>query len=97
MPQSHKGGGILADSPMSSKFNASDYDEITIPVAALYTPSDKKTLLSLKAKYPAAKFFLYVPQESVKTFDFSLIVILLMAVFTVGVGSMWSGYTKQYL
>ncbi len=95
--QGHKGGGLLADAPMPSKFNASDYDTINIPVAALYYPSDKATLLSLKKKHPKAEFFLYAPEESEKKFDFSLVVILLMAVFSVGIGSIWSGYTKQYL
>jgi len=53
--------------------------------------------LTLKDKYNAGKFFLYSPPDDTKAFDFSLGLILFMAVFTVAAGSVWSGYTKQSL
>jgi hypothetical protein len=88
--------GILADGPLTSKFNVTDY-EATIAVAALYSSGDKDFLLELQKSHKDAKFFLYVPPDVEKRFDMSLVLILSMAVFTVGVGAIWSGYTKNHL
>ena len=60
----------------------------------LVKEKDAETWLALTQ---VSKFYLYSPPEIAKAFDFSLVLILLMAVFTVAFGSVWSGYTRQYL
>ena len=97
----HKAGGVLADSGLSSKFNATDYevnDTNNFLVAAFNKHSDVKKILKLKEEHDskAATFVMYSP-EMEKMFDFSLVLILMMAIFTVSVGSAWSGYTKKHL
>ena len=88
--------GILADRPLNSKFNATDYTG-NIAVAAFYREGDKDVILNLKKSYnDQGTFILYSPDVE-KAFDLSLLIILFMAVFTISVGSVWSGYTKRAL
>ena len=91
----HNGYGMIADQPLTSKFNASDYTG-KILVVALKKSSDVDEILKLQKDHTGATFYMYSP-EIEKLFDFSLLVILAMAIFTVSVGSMWSGYTKKRL
>ena len=47
MIASHNASGMLADHPLTSKFNASDY-QAKIAVASLYREGDKAIILALK-------------------------------------------------
>lgn len=42
-------------------------------------------------------FYLYAPEGISRGFDGSLVIILFMAVFTLTMGSFWSGEIKEYL
>ncbi len=69
----------------------------SIPVAALFFSDSRGDLMSLARENPGGTFALYSPDEPPRDLDASIFIIFLMAVFTVGVGSLWSGYTKHYL
>ena len=92
----HKVAGIMTDSPSRRISNVSDYAEDII-VVSLYQRKDRDSLVDLMAQYPKGTFYLYAPEDDPKSFDSSLGVILLMAVFTVAFGSAWSGYAKKNL
>ena len=92
----YKVAGIMTDSPSRRLSNTSDYSE-NIIVVSLYQRNDRDSLVELMTQYPEGKFTLYAPQDDPKSFDSSLGVILLMAVFTVAFGSAWSGYAKKNL
>ncbi|XP_078577796.1 signal peptide peptidase-like 2B isoform X1 [Branchiostoma floridae x Branchiostoma japonicum] len=68
--------------------NTSDYKEIHIPVALL-SSEDFKHMKSLGADLEVS---MYSPPEPLM--EYNLIVIWLMAVFTVGVGGYWAGTAK---
>ena len=96
----HKALGVLADSGLSSRFNSSDYevnDTTNFLVAAFYKHSDVKKIMKLKEEHKSEATFVMYSPEMEKMFDFSLVLILMMAIFTVSVGSAWSGYTKKHL
>ena len=91
------GIGFLSDRPLSSRFNATDYNE-SLAVASIYRDGDKESILELQKDYSEdGTFILYAPPNIAKAFDLSLVIILLMAVFTISVGSVWSGFTKRAL
>ena len=90
------GIGLIADTTVSTKFNASLYTT-NIFVTALYFSDTKQKLLDIKRYHPDSKFVVYGPEEHPRQFDGSIMLIFCMAVFTVGLGSLWSGYTKHFL
>ena len=91
----YKVAGIMTDSPSRRLSNTSDYSE-NIIVVSLYQRNDRDSLVELMTSAEGT-FHLYAPQDDPKSFDSSLGVILLMAVFTVAFGSAWSGYAKKNL
>ena len=56
----HNGIGVIADTPLSSKFNVTDYD-VNIMVAAVYKNKDVQSILDLQKEHPSAKFGVYAP------------------------------------
>ena len=66
-------------------------------MTALFKPESRQKLLDIKKTSPNAKFIIYGPEEAERTVDGSIVLIFCMAVFTVGLGSLWSGYAKYYL
>jgi hypothetical protein len=81
---------------VSTKFNASEFTT-HIFVTALYYPDTKQKLLNIKKSHPNSKFIVYGPEEKDREFDLSILIIFCLATFTVGLGSLWSGYTKHTL
>ena len=69
-----------------------------IPVATLFFKDIRSKLLDLAREQPEATLAFFAPEVAQSgNLDASVCVIFVMAVFTVGVGSLWSGYTKHYL
>ncbi len=95
--ETHHAAGLIADRSVSTKFNASEYTTANIFVTALYYPDTKQKLLDIKKSHPNSKFVVYGPEEKDREFDGSILVIFCLATFTVGLGSLWSGYTKHTL
>ncbi|XP_059099244.1 signal peptide peptidase-like 2B [Tigriopus californicus] len=94
--ETHHAVGLIADDSVPTRFNASEHTT-NIFVTALFHPDTKQKLLDIKQSHPKSKFIVYGPEEAERTLDGSLILIFCMAVFTVGLGSLWSGYTKHSL
>merc|ERR1719474_1065940 len=53
--------------------------------------------MKFQKESPKGSFYIYSTIDDDRSFDLSLVVILLMAVSTVILGSLWSGYAKQSL
>jgi len=88
--------GLISDKVVQDKYNSSDYD-ISIEVITLVERNAKQRIINFQQTYPDGYFYVYENGEGEKSFDASLVVILLMAVLTVMVGSFWSGHAKQNL
>ncbi len=98
LAQSHGATALLFAPSASAKLgNASEASPSSIPVASLLFPNTLDKLMALAKEHPEATFSMYAPEEPERDLDASIFVIFLMAVFTVGLGSLWSGYTKHYL
>ena len=99
LQQERNGSGLLLDYALSMKKDDDQKPDFSIPVAALFDSIDRDLLLEFIRDYPESKFFIYAPDsgQDEKRFDASLVVILVMAVFTVMVGSFWSGVAKHQL
>ena len=91
--QLHDSIAVLGDHTVDVRFNSSGVEASSIPVAALFKSDARARLLAMKDK----NFILYQPAEPDRMVDGSTILIFLMAVFTAGLGSLWSGYTKHQL
>jgi len=87
--------GLISDRVLQ-KFNGSDFN-ISIEVFTLVERNAKERMLKFQQDYPQGSFYLYSTKGDDRSFDLSLVVILLMAVSTVILGSLWSGYAKQSL
>lgn len=87
--------GLISDRILP-KFNGSDFN-ISIEVFTLVEKNAKERMLKYQKEYPDGYFYLYSTMGDERSFDLSLVVILLMAVTTVILGSLWSGYAKQSL
>ena len=85
---------MIGDDFETASFNASNYKDVDIILVELMKPDMKELLMKLKKESPNVKFFIYAPEEDGPKVDASLILILFMAVFSVSVGSLWSGYAK---
>ena len=57
----------------------------------------KERMMKFQKDSPDGYFYIYSTKGDDRSFDLSLVVILLMAVSTVILGSLWSGYAKQSL
>ena len=66
-------------------------------MAAFYHEEAREKLRKIMGERPNGKFLIYGPTENEREFDGSILLIYCMATFTVGLGSLWSGYTKYYL
>jgi len=93
--QEFKALGLISDRVLQ-KFNGSDFN-ISIEVFTLVEKNAKERMLKFQKDYPQGHFYLYSTKGDDRSFDLSLVVILLMAVSTVILGSLWSGYAKQSL
>merc|ERR1712212_1210938 len=96
MLQEAKAVGLITDRVVSGSYNASSFN-ISIPIITLVEKDAKARILQFQASSPDSYFYVYSTADEEKSFDMSLVVILLMAVGTVLVGSLWSGYVKQAL
>jgi len=94
--QEAKAFGLITDRVVSGSYNASNFN-ISIPIITLVEKDAKARILQFQASSPHSYFYVYSTADEEKSFDMSLVVILLMAVGTVLVGSLWSGYVKQAL
>jgi len=94
--QEAKAAGLITDRVVSGSYNASNFN-ISIPILTLVEKDAKERMLKFQASSPDSYFYVYSTADEEKSFDMSLVVILLMAVGTVLVGSLWSGYVKQAL
>ena len=81
---------------MDDKFNGSESHSGIFVASFPYLDTIDK-LIKIKEETPAKKFILFGQSEEPKSFDGSILLIYFMATFTVGLGSLWSGYTKYYL
>ena len=90
-------GLILRTSNFNSNFNSSNGTEGDTVVASLYKRNDSQLLQNLAEKNPSGKEMYLVRPAIEKQFDWSLIVILVMACFCVSVGSACGGYAKMDL
>ena len=88
--------GLISDRIISAKYNSSEYS-INIEVLTLVERNAKERINNFQTKYPEGIFYIYENGSDEKSFDASLIVILVMAVMTVILGSFWSGHAKQNL
>ena len=89
--------GLISDRIVSNKYNGSDYN-ITIEVMSLVERNAKERILKFNRTYPEGHFYVYsYDSGDDKSFDPSLVVILVMAVGTVILGSFWSGHVKNNL
>ena len=89
--------GLISDRIVSNKYNGSDYN-ITIEVMSLVERNAKERILKFNQTYPEGHFYVYsYDSGDDKSFDPSLVVILVMAVGTVILGSFWSGHVKNNL
>jgi len=96
--QEAKAGGLVTDRVIKGRYNATEYN-IKIPVFTLVGKDIKdvrERILEFN-KSTGSYFYMYSTADEGRSFDNSLVVILLMAVGTVVVGSFWSGYAKQNL
>ena len=94
--QKYKAAGLITDRIISDKYNSSDFN-ISIEVLTLVERNAKQRMMDFKKQYPEGYFYVYENGNDEKNFDASLVVILVMAVFTVILGSFWSGHAKQNL
>jgi len=94
--QEAKAIGLIADRIVRGQYNSSQYN-ITIPVFSLVEKSAKQRILKFQSNSPDSYYYVYSTVGEERGFDLSLVVILLMAVTTVILGSLWSGYAKQSL
>jgi len=88
--------GIISDKIVKNKYNGSDYT-LSIEVLTLVEKNAKARMFKYQENSPKSNFYMYSIADSEKSFDLSLVLILLMAVSTVMLGSLWSGYAKQAL
>ena len=95
--QRNKAVGLISDRVISNKFNGSSEVDISIEVLTLVERNAKDRLLEFQKSYPEGVFYVYENGNDEKSFDLSLVVILVMAVMTVILGSFWSGHAKQNL
>jgi len=93
--QEYMAKGLISDRILP-KFNGSDFN-ISIEVLTLVEKNAKERMLKFHKDSPDGTFYVYSSQGDDRIFDPSLVVILLMAVSTVMLGSLWSGYAKQSL
>ena len=94
--QKYKAAGLITDRIISDKYNSSDFN-ISIEVLTLVERNAKQRIKEFQKEYPEGYFYVYENGNDEKNFDASLVVILVMAVFTVILGSFWSGHAKQNL
>jgi len=94
--QEFKAAGLISDRILQKKFNGSDFN-ITIDVLTLVERNAKERMMKFQKDAPNGYFYVYSTKGDDRSFDLSLVVILLMAVSTVILGSLWSGYAKQSL
>ena len=90
-------GLIMRTSNFNSNFNSSNSTDGDTVVASLYKRNDSQLLQNLAEKNPSGKEMYLVRPAIEKQFDWSLIVILVMACFCVSVGSACGGYAKMDL
>jgi len=88
--------GMISDRILKAKYNASDFN-ISIEVMTLVERDARKRMFAYQKSSPDGYFYMYSTVDEEGEFDMSLVVILLMAVTTVMLGSLWSGYVKQNL
>ena len=95
--EARNGTGVLVNVSIAWHRSNQSWDgpaDPTIPAAAfLKDPGAMGRLLKLREK--EGSFGIWVPYESI--FDMSIVVTLLIAVVTVALGSLWSGYVKHHL
>ena len=95
--EAYRAQGLISDRIISNKYNGSDYN-LSIEVITLVEMNAKKRILKFNESYPEGSFYFYsYDGGDDKSFDPSLVVILLMAVGTVILGSFWSGHAKNKL
>jgi len=94
--QEYQALGLITDRIISNKFNQSEFN-ISIDVFTLVEKNARKRIEQFKQDYPGGSFYVYDYGGDDRSFDASLVVILLMAVLTVIIGSLWSGYAKHSL
>ena len=94
--QRYKATGMIADRIIKGDYNSSEYN-ISIEVLTLVETGAKERMMGFKKAYPEGVFYVYENGSDEKSFDLSLVVILVMAVMTVTLGSFWSGHTKHNL
>jgi len=85
--------GMISEGNYGKNFNSSLYN-LTVPFGAIVERIAKQKLMQMQKQYPHANFYVYGTDIN---FDPSTLVIFLMAVVTVTLGSLWSGYAKQHL
>jgi len=93
--QELKAVGLISDRILP-RFNGSDFN-ISIEVFTLVEKNAKERMMKFQKESPKGSFYIYSTIDDDRSFDLSLVVILLMAVSTVILGSLWSGYAKQSL
>ncbi|XP_023323238.1 signal peptide peptidase-like 2B [Eurytemora carolleeae] len=84
---------MFSEGNYGRKFNASLYN-ISVPFGSLVEKTAREKILTMQKNYPDAQFYMFSNDVN---FDLSTLVIFLMAVSTVTIGSLWSGYAKQNL
>ena len=94
--QNRQALGLITDRILSNKFNQSEFN-ISMDVLTLVENNAKKRIEQFKQDYPGGNVHVYDYGADDRSFDASQVVILLMAVLTVIIGSLWSGYTKHSL
>ena len=94
--QRYKAEGMISDRIIKGAYNSSEYN-ISIEVLTLVESGAKERMMDFKKSYPEGVFYVYENGSDEKSFDLSLVVILVMAVMTVTLGSFWSGHTKHNL
>ena len=95
--ENYKARGLISDRIVNNKYNGSGYN-ISIEVMSLVERNAKERILKFNQSYPEGHFYVYsYDSGDDKSFDPSLVVILVMAVGTVILGSFWSGHVKHNL
>ena len=95
--QSYSASAVLDTSTRGQKSNASATGPLALPAASL-AAGDRERLLAIRDRgVEGSTFLLYRPVEPRRAVDLSIVLIFLMATFSVGAGSLWSGYTKHHL
>ena len=96
--EKYQAKGLIGDRVFSEEYNSSEYD-ISIQLFSLVDVNAdvRDRIESFQAKYSDGYFYVYKKGTIDKRFDETMALVFCMAVFTVMVGSFWSGYAKQNL